>query len=681
MAISPGSDAAFSSQKSTLSESPRSKRFPLTEEEIFYMNCRAAYLTVFKSSLENIISKDQLYLALQHAGRNPSQKTINKYWTPQTAKLNFDDFCIILRKEKPTSKAELLKSFKQLDVNDDGSILHTDLYKLLTKRGEKMTREEVNAIVNLADVNADGKFDYIKFCKLYLTTNEQCLKTALEKLEVDSKLKRQHFGSHIEASPEREPSPVPKPSPRIMRRSDEDTFTNKGDTRSSLLATTRKFKTSVSFTVTMGANSNRNSKLTEPNSVKEWQCVQSKGCFFLEEDGEIVSHQYRMQIAQRCMVYLTIKPLNLSQAEGKPSPWLSVDTALYILKENESQANLQLMCFTELQNREVFGWTGELAPGMYWLIPSTTGCRLRKEGQAVAEEAQLVYRDETGGLLLTQEFRSTLSDIFEVIDLDGNGLLSLEEYNFFELRTSGEKCDEDAWAVCRENFDTKKNELTRRGFMDLNLVEANDREGDPRDLWVTLHAMGYNKALELTEACPFVIDVYADKCKPRIKAVHMEACSGQLEKAVCKSVLSKGDAKVMDGYEDIIVHTYTCDTWITSVIENKSDNKAIIHISNELSRNCVNNRGLNIFAVEVAPKSAMVCQHVMPLNGQQEWMSHSWSWCPPAWPCSCSSPGTAFPPSPTLAVVRQAAKIGATAWSWILSILGRGLPAQCTIAQ
>lgn len=35
--------------------------------------------------------------------------------------------------------------------------------------------------------------------------------------------------------------------------------------------------------------------------------------------------------------------------------------------------------------------------------------------------------------------------------------------------------------------------------MDLNLMEANDREGDPRDLWVTLHSMGYNKALELTE--------------------------------------------------------------------------------------------------------------------------------------------------------------------------------------
>lgn len=50
-----------------------------------------------------------------------------------------------------------------------------------------------------------------------------------------------------------------------------------------------------------------------------------------------------------------------------------------------------------------------------------------------------------------------------------------------------------------ENFEMKKNELTRQGFLDLNLMEANDRDGDPWDLWVTLLSLGYNRALEMTE--------------------------------------------------------------------------------------------------------------------------------------------------------------------------------------
>ncbi|XP_050817962.1 EF-hand calcium-binding domain-containing protein 7 isoform X1 [Gopherus flavomarginatus] len=644
MASSPGSNASLSCEKTILSESSQAKKSQYSEEETFYMNCRAAYLAVFKSSLENIKSKEQLCLVLQQAGRNPSQKTVNQYWTPQTTTLNFDDFCNILKKEKPATKTELLKAFLKVDTNNDGYILHTELHKILTMRGEKMTAEEVNAITKLADVNSNGKLDYNKFCKLYMTTDEQCRKTALEKLEVDSRLRRQQFGSQVETSSERATSPTSKPSSRTTRKTDhkpapkrgiyfscrEAPFQDSGpilpsesagDKRaSSRPSSAQSCKASVSSTIGMGTSSNTNSELIEPNTVKDWQCAQSKGCFFLEEDGEIITHKYRLYLPQRSTIYITIKPLNLSQLEGKTSPWLSVDTALYVLKENESQENLQLVSFTEAQNKEMFMWKGELGSGIYWLIPFTTGCKLKKIKKQITGEAKLVYKDGDGELALTKEFKAALSDIFEMIDLDGNGLLSLEEYNFFELRTSGEKCDEEAWAVCKENFDTKKNELTRQGFMDLNLMEANDREGDPSDLWVTLLSLGYNKALEMTEACPFVIDICAEKCKPRIKAVYLEAGSRQLNRAICKSVVNKGDAKVLDSGESIIVYTYKSDTRITSVIENKSENKVIIHVNNEQSKNCVNNRGLNIFAVEVAPKSMMVCQHVMPLKEQEEWI-------------------------------------------------------------
>lgn len=45
----------------------------------------------------------------------------------------------------------------------------------------------------------------------------------------------------------------------------------------------------------------------------------------------------------------------------------------------------------------------------------------------------------------------------------------------------------------------RKNQLTRQGFMELNLMEATEKDGDPADMWVTLEAMGYNHMLELVE--------------------------------------------------------------------------------------------------------------------------------------------------------------------------------------
>lgn len=62
MASSPENNASLCDQKVTHAESPQAKKSQQAEEAIFYKNCRAAYLTVLKSSLENIKSKEQLRL-------------------------------------------------------------------------------------------------------------------------------------------------------------------------------------------------------------------------------------------------------------------------------------------------------------------------------------------------------------------------------------------------------------------------------------------------------------------------------------------------------------------------------------------------------------------------------------------------------------------------------------------
>ncbi|XP_067315911.1 EF-hand calcium-binding domain-containing protein 7 [Pseudorasbora parva] len=591
-----------------------------SEEERFYMTCRAAYLSVFRSSLVNMTSKDQLCTVLQQAGGNPSQKALDKYWPPGTKKLNFDDFCEILKKEKPAEPDELMRIFKKFDVNCDGYISHDELSRILTSSGEKMSPKEVDEIFSLADVNKDGKLDYAEFCRLLGSTVEQCQTAALEKLEADAKQKRLNFGNQVDNSPQSLESQPELPAAQTQSRTELETTQRKDSRSTSRPSSARSRRSSSSTAITMGTGSTKSGRLAEPKSLQDWHHTLMRGCFYLEEDGSVVSLQYRLHIPEATSVYLTIRPLNLSPIPEKPSPWMSVDTALYVVTGNKTKEDSTLVCFTELRDKERFVWRGELNAGSYLLMPFTTGCKLMKSTRKTSTKtAQLVNRNQSGELELTKEFKAALSDIFEVIDLDGSGLLSLEEYNFFEQRTSGEKCDEEAWAICKENFDTRKNELTRQGFLELNLMEANDREGDPRDLWLTLEAMGYNRSLEMVEACPFVIEVYCEDVKANLQAVHLDSGIKMLNYAVQKSVTSKAEARSLKGQENVLVYTYKGESRISSVIANKSNQKVTVHINNEQSKNCVSSRGMSMFAVEVPARTKMVCQHVMASNDQQEW--------------------------------------------------------------
>ncbi|XP_035808817.2 EF-hand calcium-binding domain-containing protein 7 isoform X1 [Amphiprion ocellaris] len=608
-------------------ESPR----PSDEEEAFYMQCRAAYLAVFRSSLTNIASKQQLCRVLQQAGRNPSHATLNKYWTTRTYKLNFDDFCEILKCEKKSEESELMRAFKKMDVNGDGYITHSELEKALTTRGDKMTTEEVNAIFSLADINKDGKLDYAEFCRLLVSTVEQCQTAALERLEADGKLKRQNFGSQSYSPPK---SSVSSSSSGITAAQVEATHRTESDTAlkkvgvclldsrsSSRPSSARSRRSSLSNSTTVTSSSTKASKIPEPPGLQEWHHSYMKGCFFLEDDGSISSLQYQLHVPETTSVYLTIQPLSLSHRTDKTPSWMTVDTALFVMSAGESKEDSTLVCFTESKDKEKYVWKGELNAGTYNLLPFTSGCRLKKRSKKSLsnKSVELVYKTDTGELDLTRELREVLSDIFEVIDLDGNGLLSLEEYNFFELRTSGEKCDKDAWTVCKENFDMRKNQLTRQGFMELNLMEATEKDGDPADLWVTLEAMGYNRMLELVEACPFQIDVHCEGTQPSIQPISTDSGPKLLNQALQKSITARTGAKALRGHDNVFIYTYRGEHRISSLIANKTNQKVTVHVNNEQSRNCCSSRGMTVFAVEVPARTKMVCQHVLPIIEKQDW--------------------------------------------------------------
>lgn len=52
-------------------------------------------------------------------------------------------------------------------------------------------------------------------------------------------------------------------------------------------------------------------------------------------------------------------------------------------------------------------------------------------------------------------YRKVLEDIFDLSDLDGNGTMSREEFNWYNIRTSDEEVGDDEWEVVEGTLDIR----------------------------------------------------------------------------------------------------------------------------------------------------------------------------------------------------------------------------------
>ncbi|XP_021359758.1 EF-hand calcium-binding domain-containing protein 7-like isoform X4 [Mizuhopecten yessoensis] len=169
--------------------SRRSSRSSISDGELI-LDCKAAYREVLDDIRKDITSKSVLLQALQETGRNPTERVLKKYWRSDTEGLSFDDFVDICRKEPVTSEEEIMKAFRKIDTNGDGFLSLEELFKIMTSKGEKMTRQEVREIIDEVDENGDGKLDfkerkfyYEQFCNMNKNTADQLRQQNRKRLE------------------------------------------------------------------------------------------------------------------------------------------------------------------------------------------------------------------------------------------------------------------------------------------------------------------------------------------------------------------------------------------------------------------------------------------------------------------------------------------------------------------
>ncbi|XP_060589243.1 EF-hand calcium-binding domain-containing protein 7-like isoform X13 [Ruditapes philippinarum] len=789
-----------------MSSSRRSSRQSDTGSEIF-LECKAAFLSIYDDINDKIESKKRLNNVLQQSGRNPTKAALNKYWTKDTEELSFNDFVDICRKEPVTTADDLMKAFRKIDINGDGYISLDELYKIMNAQGESMSRDDVKKMIDEVDENKDGRLDYgeiypskrpviwrdkifyDQFTNMIMKTTEDSKKFSMKVMEKKERKKRRAEKSHNSA-PESPKKDSPKASPRS--RSDslpksgvkkatprEQTMKDSGaketprrelsarhdkpplpDSPKTKDSSTDKAKASkhekletpktgaeknhISFKLNLPLDSARSvgeeidfdddfdivstgrptpridlnataakspkkeskeeaklkdeekpksddkkekdvkesardvkdenglgsqasirsgdkeisapvpsprksvsrlseddvprpsprvkgskgkspstksrDKMPDPKSLQDWMHYTSKGCFFYEEE-EIVSHIYSLKLTEDSSVYLSAHPIQEPACLDLPGTE-PIDTALYIF---DSRGKF-VTCTENRDTKGTYGVKCELSVGEYQVLPYTTGCRFKPRSEALQEkmkESKLV-KTKDDKVVITAAFRRALEEIFDLCDLDDNGTMSKDEFNWFNLRTSGEELGEDEWEVVEEKTALENGEITKQGFIELNEMEAEDSQGDVEDLWITLTSMGMNKALIMDEACPYRIDVYVEESgrkKPSFKVTGIESLDKrEFVSEICQYIIERAEEPTkIRNMKDLYMYTDKTDLKATIVIDNKSRSNVSLQVNCSRSKNVVSNRPSLDHTVELEPQSMAIAHHLLPKNELSDW--------------------------------------------------------------
>ncbi|XP_036360602.1 EF-hand calcium-binding domain-containing protein 7-like isoform X1 [Octopus sinensis] len=624
------------------------------KDDEFILDCKAAYLSVFKSIKDSINSLDDLVLVLQQTGRNPSKKSLEKYRKQVKASLSFDDFCKICSDEPQTTTNEVLQAFRCLDTDGDGYISYTKLLNLMTTKGEKMSSADAKILMEELNIDSNGMIDYKKFSK---TMEETILKTKeLSKALMNSKFKNPTEMSNSASSMNTsstfktslsDSTSSPEKIVEIKSQNENISFENDvieesiiinddnnddDDDDDIVIPTTSSTEATEIKRDSLNKSADQlqlerktktlsaaveASTVPDPKTIELWTHLKSCGCFFLE-NTEISSHHFKLSLPNFTNVWFTIHPVFGPENLSKEDP--QIDTMLCIFKY-KPDGTKSFLALSEMKTKSGrFCVRCDLSAGHYILIPFTTGCRFRPRSTQPQEVIPLVKKSSSGEITLTSPFKKSLEKIFDLCDLDKNGKLSRKELSFFHYCTSGEQLTAQEWQIVEERFDLNDGELTQLGFLNLHEMEAEDNNGDAEDLWITLDSMGLNRALVLDQAFQFELNVFLEESPEAILDVlNVESGGVDLEKAICESVINKGFSWNVGNAPDILIHEYHSDARYTAVIQNLSKDKVTTRVDNTGSMNCCSNTNQFKNTVDVQPSSCKVCQFLVPCNEKETW--------------------------------------------------------------
>ena len=130
---------------------------------------------IFDKNGNGSICKEELGSLLRAVGENPTQREIDFFIKScdknKNNMIEFEDFRHLMKiihrdsvREEDQQKT-LQRAFKLFDKDGSGTIDKLELERVTTQLGESLSKDELEQMLSLLDVNKDGKIDYDEYVK------------------------------------------------------------------------------------------------------------------------------------------------------------------------------------------------------------------------------------------------------------------------------------------------------------------------------------------------------------------------------------------------------------------------------------------------------------------------------------------------------------------------------------
>ncbi|NXA23576.1 CETN2 protein, partial [Ibidorhyncha struthersii] len=101
-------------------------------------------------------------------GKEEMKRIVSEFSEEESGKLNFKSFLQVMTQKmaEPCLEKEILKAFKVFDCDSTGKISFENIKVVAGEVGEDIMDEELQEMINEADVDGDGELDKREFLRI-----------------------------------------------------------------------------------------------------------------------------------------------------------------------------------------------------------------------------------------------------------------------------------------------------------------------------------------------------------------------------------------------------------------------------------------------------------------------------------------------------------------------------------